>query len=97
MHRTRIKALLNFEGKKLITGHNIKELFEQLSDDTKEKIKAELSEERFKAYLDSYLEENKNDSIDWRYNYEEACSASTDFLKDFSTAVIKVGESLDYD
>ena len=88
-----LKALLGLEGKKEITSHNFRDLYTKLSTETKEKIKNELSEERFQVNIESYIDENRNDFIDWRYSYEKTVSASTDFLKDFAEAIIKVGDS----
>lgn len=89
-----IKAILNIEGIIGVKGHNLKVLFEQLSPATKEEIKNHLSEDRFKVYFDTYLEDNKDDFMSWRYNYEKANAASSDFLADFSRAIIKVGYDL---
>ena len=90
-----IKAILNIEGNAGVKGHNLKDLFEQLSLATKEKIKNHLSEDRFKVYLDTYLEDNKDDFMSWRYNYEQANAASSDFLADFARAIIEVGYDLE--
>ena len=87
-----LKALIRLEGKTPNKNHNIKQLYENLSEDLKDKIKDELPEEGFKVYIDSYLEENKNDFIDWRYYYEKPTAASSDFLAAFSNAIIMVGE-----
>ena len=75
-----LKALLGLEGKKEITSHNFRDLYAKLSTDTQEKIKDELTEERFQVNIESYIEENKKDFIEWRYSYEKTVSASTDFL-----------------
>ena len=56
-----IKSILNIEGNAGVKGHNLKDLFEQLSPATKEKIKNHLSEDRFKIYFDTYIEDNKDD------------------------------------
>ena len=90
-----IKAILNIEGNTGVKGHNLKDLFEQLSPATKEEIKSHLSEDRFKVHFDSYLEENKDDFMSWRYNYENANAASSDFLADFASAIIEVGYDLE--
>lgn len=88
-----LKALLSLGGKKQISGHDHKRLFQSLPTTIQERIKEELSEERFKVTFDKYLEENKNDFIEWRYSYEKSVMASSDFLKVFAAAIIKVGES----
>ena len=89
-----LKALIRLEGNAPNQNHNLKQLYDKISEDLKDKIKGELPEEGFKVYIDSYLEENKNDFIDWRYYYEKPTSASSDFLAAFSNAIIMVGERL---
>lgn len=90
-----IKAILNIESNVGVKGHNLKVLFEQLSQAAKEEIKNHLSEDRFKVHFGIYLEENKDDFMSWRYNYEKANAASSDFLADFARAIIKVGYDLE--
>ena len=93
-----IKAILNIEGNAGVTGHDLKDLFDQLSPTTKNEIKNHLSEDRFKLHFNTYLNENKDDLDDfmsWRYNYEKANATSSDFLADFARAIIEVGYDLE--
>lgn len=90
-----IKAILNIEGKAGVTGHDLKDLFDQITPNTKDKIKDNLSKEQFKIKFDSYLDENKDDFMSWRYNYEKVNAASSDFLADFARAIIEVGYNLE--
>lgn len=89
-----LKALLYRIGEKQISSHDLKELFQSLPVNVQQNVKEALSEERFKITFDKYLEENKKDFVEWRYSYEQPVSASSDFLKVFSEAIIKVAESL---
>lgn len=89
-----LKSIIKLENKKYGNEHDLKKLFNKLSKDSRDKIVEELSD-RFKVSFDSYLEENKNAFIEWRYSYEkQSVRASSDFLKAFSEAIIKVAESL---
>ena len=90
-----IKAILNIEGEAGVTGHDLKDLFDQITPNTKDKIKDNLSKEQFKIKFDSYLDENKDDFMSWRYNYEKVNAASSDFLADFARAIIEVGFNLE--
>ena len=88
-----LKSLIMLENNEYGNVHDLKKLFNKLSEDSRKKIVEELSDEIFKVDFDSYLEDNKKDFEDWRYYYEKTTSANSDFLKAFSEAIIKVGES----
>lgn len=85
---------MNLIGETQISSHDLKVLFQSLPVNVQQNVKDALSEERFKITFDKYLDENKKDFVEWRYSYEKTVSASSDFLKAFSEAIIKVGESL---
>lgn len=90
-----LKSLIKMGNNKYGNEHDLKKLFNKLSEDLRSNVISELSEERLKVNFESYLEENKNAFIEWRYSYEEqSVRASSDFLKAFSEAIIKVAESL---
>lgn len=90
-----IKAILNIEGNAGVIGHDLKDLFDQLSPTTKDDIKNHLSEDRFKLHFNTYLDENKDDFMSWRYNYEKANATSSEFLADFARTIIEVGYNLE--
>lgn len=89
-----LKAILHRIGIKQISGHNLKELFQSLPVNIQQSVKDALPEDRFKITFDKYLDENKNAFVEWRYSYEQSLCASSDFLKAFSEAIIKVAGSL---
>lgn len=84
-----LKAVIRLEGQVPKKSHNLKTLFEKLSETNKNEILYKLSEDRFKVYFSKYLKDNKTTFEDWRYFYEKANCANSDFLKALADAIVK--------
>ena len=77
-----IKAILKNEGTVVPRQHDLKTLFESMSETNRNVIKQNL--ERKYPEFDSLLENNKKTFVEWRYFYERAQSADVSFLRDLS-------------
>lgn len=78
-----IKAILKNEGTAVPRQHDLKTLFESMSETNRNVIKQKL-EGKYPEF-DSLLENNKKTFVEWRYFYESAQSADVSFLRNFSS------------
>lgn len=78
-----IKAILKNEGTAVPRQHDLKILFESMSETNRNVIKQKL-EVKYPEF-DTLLENNKKTFVEWRYFYESAQSANVSFLRDFSS------------
>ena len=77
-----IKAILKSEGTPIPRQHDLKTLFESISETNREVIKQKLEGDY--PEFDTLLENNKKSFVDWRYFYEGVQSADLSFLRNFS-------------
>lgn len=77
-----IKAILKAEGTAVPRQHDLKTLFEAISETNRDTIRHRLVG-RYPEF-DTLLENNKKTFVEWRYFYEGAQRADLSFLRDFS-------------
>lgn len=80
-----LKTLAKREGIRIEKQHDLKNLFDLLPEETKNRIKE--SVEGYDENFDTLLEANKKTFIEWRYFYEkDNLNVDLDFVRKFSLA-----------